>query len=64
VAREGGHGNAHHDHPRAAGAAPEIERIARRTRRWSSEVARILLEEAIRTLECPESAGSPRSLTR
>jgi len=31
----------------------EIERIARRTRRSFSEVAQALLEEAIRTRECP-----------
>ncbi len=31
----------------------EIERIARRTRRSFPEVAQILLEEAIRTRECP-----------
>ena len=31
----------------------DIERIARRTRRSFSEVAQILLEEAIRTRECP-----------
>lgn len=31
----------------------EIERIARRTRRSFSDVAQILLEEAIRTRECP-----------
>ena len=31
----------------------EIERIARRTRRSFSEVAQALLEEAVRTRECP-----------
>lgn len=31
----------------------EIERIARRTRRSFSEVAQILIEEAVRTRECP-----------
>ena len=31
----------------------DIERIARRTRRSFSEVAQALLEEAIRTRECP-----------
>src|SRR5262245_13179938 len=31
----------------------EIERIARRTRRSFSEVAQILLEEALRMRECP-----------
>ena len=31
----------------------EIERIARRTQRSFSDVAQILLEEAVRTRECP-----------
>jgi uncharacterized protein (DUF433 family) len=31
----------------------EIERIARRTRRSFSEVAQALIEEAVRTRECP-----------
>lgn len=35
------------------GLRTEIERIARRTRRSFSEVAHALLEEAVRTRECP-----------
>jgi predicted transcriptional regulator len=35
------------------GLRAEIERIARRTRRSFSEVAQALLEEAVRTRECP-----------
>ena len=35
------------------GLRAEIDRIARRTRRSFSEVAQALLEEAVRTRECP-----------